>query len=624
MTFGRKVVAPSKNREPITARQTKADDVAPSEPELDLNRASLAIDNRVLMVLGPEGDPVPPDTVCALAADQPESSLAFDDGTKVPVGRVAKVLEAQAGGRLAPAGDETDRWLEAMLGLEAAPAMTSEEELEAERDDLEVTLFGNELVVNTAAGSSFVVTAAGPGGTEPAAARLALGDGTPLGLDDLLTRLRRAVGCDVTEPADELALPGCCFARDGEALELTTARGETFVLTAIDGGAAEGVALYTPDGESATFAELADALGLGDAGPEPVAASAAVDADAEQGDHARQPAQTTALADCGAAVPESAARFEADVGADEPQTGPEQAQAEVRVEPPSPVRVEETDDLEDDAGDTDDDQPILGEDAPAPPDAGAAADSGVSMEAEQDAPGDVPVNQPPRTTIPLACRLDDPSNVAIVLISGVPAGAVLSAGSDNGHGSWMVSPDQLDALAITLPGDAPGSLMLEMRVVTIDDRDGAMSTVGRDVVVAPEAGDSAAPATGPEAGIRLDLDALIHDAASDGPVSAVVVGGLPPDAELSAGLFDEGLRSWVVRPGELDDLRLLPGASANGPFELRVTVVTMDQNAGKPSATTCSIEVGAPPSPTVDLAADRPAERVGGVGFFRPLYDRRG
>ena len=39
--------------------------------------------------------------------------------------------------------------------------------------------------------------------------------------------------------------------------------------------------------------------------------------------------------------------------------------------------------------------------------------------------------------------------IASINVSGVPAGASLSAGSDNGDGTWTVTPDQLSGLTLT-------------------------------------------------------------------------------------------------------------------------------------------------------------------------------
>ncbi|MFC5306721.1 hypothetical protein ACFPM2_16615, partial [Azospirillum picis] len=49
-----------------------------------------------------------------------------------------------------------------------------------------------------------------------------------------------------------------------------------------------------------------------------------------------------------------------------------------------------------------------------------------------------------------------------VVISGVPAGAVLSAGTDNGDGTWTLSAAQLSGLTITPPADFSGTLNLSV------------------------------------------------------------------------------------------------------------------------------------------------------------------
>jgi len=49
---------------------------AADAPALPLARASLRIEDGVLMAFGPEGDPIPPAAFAAAAARQPEVSLA--------------------------------------------------------------------------------------------------------------------------------------------------------------------------------------------------------------------------------------------------------------------------------------------------------------------------------------------------------------------------------------------------------------------------------------------------------------------------------------------------------------------------------------------------------------------
>lgn len=63
------------------------------------------------------------------------------------------------------------------------------------------------------------------------------------------------------------------------------------------------------------------------------------------------------------------------------------------------------------------------------------------------------------TAIPLGV-LVDPSATATITISGVPAGAVLSAGTLNGDGTWTVASGDVPGLTITPPQDFSGSIAL--------------------------------------------------------------------------------------------------------------------------------------------------------------------
>src|SRR3546814_19830325 len=45
----------------------------------------------------------------------------------------------------------------------------------------------------------------------------------------------------------------------------------------------------------------------------------------------------------------------------------------------------------------------------------------------------------------------DGSETLSITVSGMPAGAMLSAGTDNGDGSWTLAPADLQGLAITPP-----------------------------------------------------------------------------------------------------------------------------------------------------------------------------
>ena len=98
---------------------------------LALARMRLAVEGGLLMVLGPEGDPLPPQAFATSAAAYPDARLGLPDGTTIPASRVAAVLRARSLGRLG-ACERGDGWFLAMLGEGGGPEPASEEELRAE------------------------------------------------------------------------------------------------------------------------------------------------------------------------------------------------------------------------------------------------------------------------------------------------------------------------------------------------------------------------------------------------------------------------------------------------------------------------------------------------------------
>ncbi|MBI2977749.1 MAG: hypothetical protein HYY38_02750, partial [Rhodospirillales bacterium] len=77
------------------------------------------------------------------------------------------------------------------------------------------------------------------------------------------------------------------------------------------------------------------------------------------------------------------------------------------------------------------------------------------------------------SAIPLAVSATVPGNeeVASLKISGVPEGATLSAGTDNGDGTWTLSShdlDALDSLTLTPPADWSGNMALSVTATSTD------------------------------------------------------------------------------------------------------------------------------------------------------------
>jgi hypothetical protein len=102
-------------------------------PALALEQMRLAIEDNLLMVFGPDGDPVPPQVFTAAAARRPATVLELPDGTTAMASRIAAVLHAQVLGRLGRREHGTE-WILAMLREEGGPEPASEAELRAEQD----------------------------------------------------------------------------------------------------------------------------------------------------------------------------------------------------------------------------------------------------------------------------------------------------------------------------------------------------------------------------------------------------------------------------------------------------------------------------------------------------------
>ncbi len=108
---------------------------------------------------------------------------------------------------------------------------------------------------------------------------------------------------------------------------------------------------------------------------------------------------------------------------------------------------------------------------------GPAAPSGAMAAGSEDQP-------PPAAAAPIALDLAgalgdvlDARGLAIT-VAGLPAGAHLSAGSDNGDGSWSLGPGDLDGLTISLPADAEAELTLGV-TAAVEDGAGRSRPVAR-------------------------------------------------------------------------------------------------------------------------------------------------
>jgi hypothetical protein len=204
-----------------------------------------------------------------------------------------------------------------------------------------------------------------------------------------------------------------------------------------------------------------------------------------------------------------------------------------------------------------------------------------------------------------ACFTDaDGSEVLSVTIGNLPQSARLSAGLDNGNGTWTLTPAQLNGLKL-LPGpEWSGTAILSVQAHAREVSNGKTATSEATLKVEVEAvADAprmqAGNVTGREdTAIPLDLSASLID--TDGSETMVVnILGIPEGFTLSAGTaLGEG--EWRVPVGDLQGLKLTPPANWNGTLNLTVQATSTEAGSGG-SATSSK-----PFTVTIDPVNDAP------------------
>ena len=485
-----------------------------------LTSASVRIEDGLLMAFGPEGDPIPPHTFVAAAAEQPDAEVKLADGRTAPAARVARVLEAQAKGRLGAAhGDPSGAaaWIEAMLGLGPQPAPAAGAELGGEQRACELTVFGRELMLTTPGGRSFLLTDAAPGQPGAATVGLMLADDRPLSVGELVERLRSH-----SQPRPRVD----AAARSGEpgSQGWTISQGRT-------GSQGETGSQDWRGGQGGTGSQPAPRV-------QPLAEVVLPGCAVERSDDGL-------VLDLPAVGAVRLARL-----ADGAPAGPRVAIALADGRPAS---------LADVIAAFEPDEPAARSERPALP----APDRHPAL------PGPaIPARQLPVTLRTPRGEGVDPVRIAVLIVDGVPPGGVLSAGIDDGDGRWLISPRHLLGLTLTPPAGWTGDPTFEVTAVAVRNRTGEFATASERVVLTPG---SAA-----EAPLPLALDPALLQAA--GPaMDAMMIRGVPPGARLSAGTYDAATDGWVLRPDQLEGLAITAPA---GQVDVTLTVLGISLAAG--------------------------------------------
>jgi len=229
---------------------------------------------------------------------------------------------------------------------------------------------------------------------------------------------------------------------------------------------------------------------------------------------------------------------------------------------------------------------------------------------------------PGNTTFPLDIATSlvdaDGSETLSFTVAGLPEGVTLSAGTDNGNGSYTLTTDQLDDLSMNVPEGVDGGFDFSVTSTTTED-DGDTASVSTtlnvpeidlvaetpELVVENVTGDE-------DTAIALDISAALTD--TDGSETlSVTISDVPDGVTLSAGtLNDDG--SYTLLPEQLDGLTATPPADSNVDFDLTISATSIEQSSGDTNTVTQTMTVdviGVADEPTLDVALGDPTTSGG-------------
>ncbi len=229
----------------------------------------------------------------------------------------------------------------------------------------------------------------------------------------------------------------------------------------------------------------------------------------------------------------------------------------------------------------------------------------------------LPVADPPQLTIAPVAGLEnealtlaiaaslsdrDGSESLSLLFAGLPEGARLSAGQDEGEGRWRVREAELAGVQILPPVDWSGGFELEVTAVARES-DGSEASVSDKIPVrfdaAPNPPELLVQAAVGLEGEELPLSIEAHSPDPDAArLQKIVVSGLPPGARLSAGDADED-GSWHLVPEDLVGLRFIPTPGFTGEVELTVRAETLE--AGETLQAEAKLPLSLAPARNVEI-----------------------
>ncbi len=207
---------------------------------------------------------------------------------------------------------------------------------------------------------------------------------------------------------------------------------------------------------------------------------------------------------------------------------------------------------------------------------------------------------------------EDLGETLSVTISGIPAGAVLSAGVLQANGTvtftdQMIADGALANLTVTPPANSNTDFDLTVAVTSNDDGDTVTvtDTLSVDVVGAADAPNlTAQDVTGAEnSAIDLDLTSSLND--TDGSETlSITISNIPDGASLSVGTVNQD-GSVTLTPVQLAGLQITPATDSEQDFSLQVTATSTEDDGD--TSTVSSVFnvdiVGGADAPVVTIGA---------------------
>ena len=212
---------------------------------------------------------------------------------------------------------------------------------------------------------------------------------------------------------------------------------------------------------------------------------------------------------------------------------------------------------------------------------------------------------------------DGSESITNITISGVPDGAILSSGTDNGDGSWTLTPGQMSGLTITLPRDSDDDFELSVSATSTEAGGGSATSVTTLNVSVTSVADAPVVTVGgastvEDVAIPLSIGVALSDVDGSESIARIVIFGVPEGASLSAGT-DNGDGTWTLEAGDVSGLTITPAPDSDDDITLQIRAVSAESKGGEAS-TIAELSV------TVTGVADHPSIVVGNADGLEDTF----